>query len=737
MAWSSEFLALAIALGANGPVTNCPGDSQHPQSSIQDVTSDEVVAISSSAIKITSIDLNLATCCSGNPAQFSLAASDGHVLTASSIGVDRQLIGFDDDEQPIIANRLYLSFPDAMHPGQSYTLEGLDQRPAITNVTYNPDGVTGAIQVNQVGYVPTEWKFAYVGDWLGTAGPLPVSARHFELMNSAGAVVYKGPLALRSGRDPWSGNDVYEADFSAFRLPGCYRLRIENLGMSDAFTIGFNVYADVSRRVLRLLYHSRNSTPIESPWADSGYERQGGIPAILDGVFAPGVGDSPLGRGEQSGGYHPVSRGWFDAGDYGQYIPNAAPIWFSVGLAFDLKPNRFRDGDLGIPESGNGIPDLIDELEWGMDWALSMQDTDGGVYFRIASKRWDSGMPAEVSAPRLIAEKTTHATAVFAAMAAIHARLIATWRPERAVALTTAAESAWRFATNRPQWPVEGETYRNSKGMHAGEYSDPSAADALLWAAAELFRTTGRDIYKDEYEQRVESIHLDPTGQVSFRDQGMAAVWAYLMSPWPDRNPDMITAARNAIIAGADWRIRQSSAHPFRSAMHPMIRLTGWGSFAHSTRATASLLQSYYLTADARYLRWAWVTPNAQLGANPQALSYITGIGTRSPHHPLSKLSKYDGVAKPLSGIPVNGPHYHLPSIWPSTRAVNTAYLPSEDETGDTGSSTYPALRRYTDSDLLPPMNEPTVAEITTTGIAYALLSGSPMKLPEIDKPPR
>jgi hypothetical protein len=103
-------------------------------------------------------------------------------------------------------------------------------------------------------------------------------------------------------------------------------------------------------------------------------------------------------------------------------------------------------------------------------------------------------------------------------------------------------------------------------------------------------------------------------------------------------------------------------------------------------------------------------------------MSYITGLGKERPQKPLSKLSQYDDVQEPLRGIPVNGPHYHLPAIWNSTRAVMAGYYPTVDTVAANLKDGYPALRRYTDSHLLPPMSEPTISEIALTAVAYGLL---------------
>jgi endoglucanase len=676
-----------------------------------------VRVISSRAITIVSTTDGRASPVS--PANLRLRLANGRVFSPILTGEDTQVTAFTGDGDPLTEHRLHVVFARPLPSGEDASIRIGSQ---VVNFRHIADAATTAIQVNQVGYAKRGPKYAYVGEWLGTAGALPVDSDRFDILNRAGEVVAGGPLVLRSRNDPWSGSDVYEADFSDFQRPGTYTMAVPGIGRSEPFTIDDRVYEQVYRRVARLFYHSRNGTMISAPWADPGYERPGGIAPVLDGVLHERVMTSPLGTGSVRDRRHAVLRGGFDAGDYGQYMTNAAPVWYSIGVGMDLAPQNFRDNDLGIPESGNGVPDLIDELEWGMDWALSMQAEDGGVYWRIASRRWDDTLPHEVDEPRLIAERTTHATAAFAAMAAIHARLIQSQRPERADLVLNAGLSAWRFVSTHQQWPPEGERFRNPEGVSAGEYPDESAKDALAWAAAEMFRTTGNHEFLIEFEKAFTDLRLDPTAPVSFRDQGMAALWAYLMTPDPARNEALVARARNSILAGAEWRLRQMDSHPFRAAQHPAIQLTGWGNFAHSTRATVPLLQAWHISGDDRFRHATWLTTGPQLGANPQSMSYITGVGARSPQHPLSKLSMYDDVNRPLNGIPVNGPHYHLPSIWDSTRAVNSGYFPPENPPRDALASGYPALRRYTDSELLPPMSEPTIAETAVTAVAYGLL---------------
>jgi len=685
-----------------------------------------VVVSSDRTVRVEVPGLDPALCCS-DPAQVSLVkvAADGHRVAVQRIGVDRQVLALPAAPAPAtVVTRVHLALAEPLAPHAKYRLRiaplGLD-----ATLVFDPGLRSPAIAVNQLGYVPAARKVAFVGDWLGTAGPLPVTTQAFDVLDERGVVAFHGALEQRQCDDPWSGNDVHVADFSALRRSGRYRLRVDGVGVSDPFEIRDDVYEPAYRNVMRVLLHQRNGTPIDTRHAAPGYSRPGGVAPHLDGVFDAAVAKAPLGKGERAGEFHAVRRGWFDAGDYGQYVPNAAPVWFAVGLGIDLDPRAFRDGDLNLPESGNGLPDVLDELEWGFDWMLSMQDPrDGGVYFRIASERWDDGLPTTVRKPRLIAEKTTHASASFAAAAAIHARLLQESRPARARTALLAATKAWTFLEQQPQWPAEGERYRNRPGMHAGEYADASALDNRLWAAAELLRTTGDARYLAAFERDFARLKLDPTNEVTYSEQGMGAVWAYLQSSHPQRDPALVLQARRAVLAGADWRIRQMESNAWYAPAHPRRALTGWGNFAHSTRAALTLLQAYRLTGDPRYRDWAWRTPGPQLGLNPQGLTYITGLGARSPQHPLSKLSQHAGASAPLPGLPVHGPHARLPGTWPTTRLVTATYWPAPAADGEApdGGDGFPVLRRYTDSDQLPPMSEPTVAEIARIGIAFGLL---------------
>jgi len=656
------------------------------------------------------------------------------------IGAERVAVRISDGGTAVESEtRLHLLFAEPLLAARDYRLSYQVVAPSgrvtddTVTVRFDPDAVSSSIKVNQVGYQPRATKVALIGNWLGDQGAMPIDATGFEVIDTAtDTVVLSGALVLRAEDDPQSGEHVYQADFSLLTAPGTYQLAVPGLGRSYPFEIADDVYDDVYRTTMRVLYHKRN-TRLTAPYAKPGFEREG-IDPLWDAALHPILATYPLSRGELPYDFRPVTGGWYDAGDYGQYVHNAAPVWAAIGLAMDLAaPGHFTDGELSIPESGNGVPDILDELRWGMRWALSMQDDDGGVYWRVCSGSWDLGMPEDVSEPRFIYEKTTRATAQLAAMGAIYNRLLAPYDPADADAALAAAERAWQYASTRPFYPPEGELYRNpSEHPGGGTYAVRSARPDLLWATAELYRTTGELRYQDAYRHLLEQVSVDmdaaPTSTWAF--------WALVQAHHPGRDVLLLESARRTLMVAADRKLERIDAHPYRSAKHPHIPFTGWYNFAVSPIQSLALLQAHNLTGDAVYLDYATQLLDIILGANPQSQVYLTGIGEQPVRDPMDRISLNDANDEPLPGLTVAGPTWHLSAYREPYISTNAAYWPPEQPAaaGDYHGA-YPVLRRWIDQHDLIDMSESTVREWAAVAAAFGLLRNAASPVVASERP--
>jgi len=541
------------------------------------------------------------------------------------------------------------------------------------------------------------------------------------------------PLTLRHANDELSGEDVYAFDFSALTTPGTYRAYVPGLGLSDPFTVSVNALDFAAYTTARGLYYQRCGTALTPPYADPRFARpidHEYDPAgrRIDAAFHDSLPSTPLYNGEVPGQMIDAHGGWHDAGDYGKYLPTAAGALWRLFTAYDMAPDHFQDNAWNIPESGNGVPDLLDEARWEVDWIARIQASDGGVYHKVTAQTWFGGMPQEESSPRYVFEKTTHDTALAAALFASASRLWAPYDAALAADYLTRAEQAWAFLQAHPTATPAGG-FHNPEGNHTGGYNDPEDVDNRLWAAAELYRTTGQATYRQYFEHWWQT-HAHPwTGnewQVFYKN----AYWAYLNATWPDADPTIKDEIRTIVLSRADPLVQRTKANPYRNgARLDVPGWIGWGAFSQSTGSSFALLLAWAVSGNETYREAAYVNLDTQLGANPLAMSFITGLGARYPHDPLHKPSVYDHVAEPVPGIPVFGVFAHLPNSQPhywTAQSDEYNYPPTYDLLDP-----YPILRRYADAHQLVPMSEFTVLEMATAAVSFGLLRPAQRAAPQ------
>lgn len=537
------------------------------------------------------------------------------------------------------------------------------------------------------------------------------------------------PLKLETANWYLSGEDVYSFDFSALNTPGTYRAYVPGLGVSDTFQIGNSVLDHSAYTVAHAFYYQRCGTSLTEPYAekrfvrprDHEYEANG---RKLDAAFHESLPKTSLFAGETPGAMMDGHGGWHDAGDFGKYVPTAAAALWYLFTAYDMEPLKFLDGTWNIPESGNGAPDLLDEARWELDWLVRMQGSDGGVYHKLTSQKWFEGMPHEENAPRYFFEKTTHDTALVAAVLACAARLWKPYNKDLSDLYLERAVKAWDFLKQHPE-AIPNTGFRNPPGNTTGEYRDADDRDNRLWASAELYRTTGHTTYRKYFESWWATNGNHTWGWNAWQHFYRCAYWAYLRSPWSDGNPGFKQEIQQGMIRNADEIVALTYSNPYRNGAKLSVpEWIGWGSFSQSSEYAFRLLQAWSLVKDEKYLNAALLNVDTQLGANPLSQCFITGLGKRSPMDPLHHPSIHDGVEAPFPGLPVFGVAAHLPNNQPyyiESQKDENSFPPSLNPLDP-----YPILRRYIDAHELVPMSEFTIVDMAVCAAVLNLLAQGP-----------
>jgi len=652
-------------------------------------------------------------------------------VTPDTVGIRHYVDDFSDNGPvPQLVHEIFLVFPAEMTPGSDYLLtvdsildpagNGFDVPSTHPFVYGELDEVNGTVKANQVGYLPTGPKYGYAGNYLGDAGMMAVAPDTFVVRNALDdEPAFTGVPELRGADSVLSGEEVYSCDFEGLTTPGTYYLHVPGLGRSHEFTIAEDVYNETARTAARGLYYQRCGCELAPPEADPRWAH--GECHVAPAYIHSSHLDSDLYAGEVIDSAVSMPGGWHDAGDYGRYVPTAAVALHTLLNAYELYPERFADGTWDIPESGNGIPDLLDEVKWELDWLRAMQSSDGGVFFKVTTTDWADGMPEDDLDTLWISPKTTQTTAQFAAVMAAAARSFQPFLPEVADSYLEQAEAAWAFLELHPDtYPPAG--FVNPPGIGGGEYGDPLGdVDERAWAAAELYKTTGDTAYHDAFELYWQQ-NPPGWGWNDFQHSQLKASWAYATTDFPV-DQGWVNAIEDERRNGLDnYLIVRTEENLYRNAYRSdVLEWIGWGSYAQSSRYSLDMIKGSYLLGDASYLDYGKVNLGPQLGNNPQGLSYITGVGSRYPLDPLQHPSIADGSVEPVPGIPVFGPMAHIPmsnEYYYQAQSTENLY-PAGEQVGDP----YPVLRRYYDISELVHMSEFTITEMAMAVAAFGFYS--------------
>jgi len=493
---------------------------------------------------------------------------------------------------------------------------------------------TPAIHLNQLGFLPGASKVAVVE---GIAGG------RFEVVREHdGAVVLAGDLAQASVW-PASGRAAAAVDLGALDAPGRYRVRVGG-HVSDPFPVGADAYAALGDAALKGYYFNRTGTAL-APEHAGRHARAGGHPDTQVRIHA-----SAASAARPAGSVISAPGGWYDAGDYNKYVVNSGITTHTLLAAWEDFPEVFGGRDIGIPESGDAVPDLLDEAWWNLRWMLAMQDpADGGVYHKLTNLRFDGiVMPDAARDKRYVVQKSTAAALDFAAVMAQASRIYAGYEahfPGVPARMHAAAEAAWRWAQANPD-----VIYRQPKDVSTGAYGDSHLDDEFAWAAAELFVLTGDEAYLRAFDR-----HAAEPGVPAWANVGGLA-WATL-ARHRERLPDaaLRTRVTDAVLGLAQRLAAQKRDSAWQIAMQPEDFV--WGSSAQALNQGLMLVQGYRLGAHRDYLDAAQAQLDYVLGRNPLGVSFVTGHGVRTPMQIHHRPSMADGIDEPVPGLLSGGPN--------------------------------------------------------------------------------
>ena len=517
-----------------------------------------------------------------------------------------------------------------------------------------PVAPSAAIKVDQVGYQPGAPKVALV------AAERPASDFTVRRV-SGGAVVFRGKLGAAVA-DPDSGDSVQAGDFSAFRTAGKYYLEVPGVGRSWEFAIDANVYGRAFYLAMRSYYGQRCGTAVDLGPEFPGYRHAA---CHLLAAWHASSGKS---------GTRMSAKGWHDAGDYGRYVVNSGITTGTLLWTWEMFADRVKSVNLNIPESGNSTPDILNEIKWNLDWMLSMQDEDGGVWHKQTSEKFCPFiMPEKDDLVSYVVGtgqepfKSSCATGDLAAVMAVAARAYKPFQPDYAAQCLRAARQAWTWLDKNPN-----VRFNNPQGISTGGYGDNNCADERLWAAAELARSTGDAVYEkyflDHYGDFKNSIRA--TGPQSWGNVANLGLWTYVLGK--GQNAEAAGAIREASLKAADEIVTRTAALGYRDSM--TTRDYNWGSNSGAANYGMQLLVANAFKSDPRYVQTALDNLHYLLGRNPFSMSYVTWVGANPPHHPHHRPSGADGIAEPWPGFLVGGPNSGRSD--PTMRAKVPASLP-------------------------------------------------------------
>lgn len=494
------------------------------------------------------------------------------------------------------------------------------------------------VKVDQLGYIAGHRKIAIVEGEL-------LSEAMFSLVESdSGETVFKGSLSEPLA-DAASAKTVRKADFTSFQTEGKYRLLVNGAGSSFPFVIGKSPYREALATLLRSYTLQRSGVDIDD--SVTGLKQTAGHlqDAAAEVFFDEGI--------SRKGDIIDVSGGWYDAGDYGKYIPPAAVTVAQLLLAYDINPDAFPAGQLKLPEALKGadasLPDILTEVRYELEWMLRMQRSDGAVYHKVSGAAWTGFVtPDTDTQTRYVYGMSTYGTAQFAGATALASRIYKHFDQEFADRLLTASEKAQSYLSANVSASFRQDPMQDNG---SGGYGKQSDAEERMWALAELLRTTGKTSYGDKLVEQFGFLLKNPPQAVSWGNTQLLGQWAYYSA---DKGEvDWKEHIRQAVTQRAKELVSRSQSDGYLNTLK--LEEYTWASVKTGAANGTLLLIANRMEPSDAYTIAALEQLHHVFGRSATGFSYVTGIGSRFPVVPHHRINAATGVLIP--GLVVGGPN--------------------------------------------------------------------------------
>jgi len=537
-----------------------------------------------------------------------------------------------------------------------------------TLISYT-QSVSKYICVDQFGYRPSSDKVAVIRDpqtgWDASESFTPGST--YKVINaSTGASVFQGsPTAWNGGAThDQSGDRCWWFDFSSVTTPGSYYiLDVSNNVKSYTFDINTDVYKTVLKHAVRMLYYQRRGFAKTATYAGAGWVDGASHSGNLQDKNCRLYSDKNNAATEKD-----LSGGWFDAGDLNKYTPWTAGYCYQLASAYRENPLAFTD-DYNIPESGNGIPDILDETKWGLDFLLRMQQTDGSCLCIVGGS--NACPPSSGTEQSLYGPATTNATYCCAAGFAMAAITFASIPSMKAYSdqLKAAAIKAWAWAQANPGIIFHNNSSaNNSSGLGAGdqETDDDGHFGFQLRAAVALFAATNDVQYKTHFENNYKQLPLfkwtNFVDQYRYETQDFLMFYTTVSGASPAVVSDIKTTLATAFNKTGNYiDAYKTKADPYRGFIHDYA----WGSNAYKGSYGTQFYDMYL--SDLEPANSAAYKKNAEEyihyihGLNPLNYCYLTNMSSYGAEKSITQIyhtwfadgnSKWDQVGVSTYGPP-------------------------------------------------------------------------------------